>query len=349
VEPAEDRIEAHKGLISLPSAPENQVCADCHQGKDLFFTSLHSDIRGLVNPEKGVISKRLNPAKKDLFEKAAKNHCSSCHISGCGECHITRPKYNGGGFLEAHKVLKTPYAKMTCSGCHGARPDKEINGFGGNDFDGSKVDPKADVHWFPGGMTCVSCHEGSWAHSDQKKYSTRYEVENHAACEKCHDIKSLPENEMHKVHAESSSSKPLLQCQVCHAQEYNNCMNCHVGIDSENLPYYKTEKSWFDFKIGKNTMKSAKRPYDYVVVRHVPVSRTTFDYYGEDILSNFDAQPTWKYATPHSILKKTGRNGSCNSCHGQKKPFLLEENIFPDEKEANKTVIMDNAANPVNQ
>jgi hypothetical protein len=75
-------------------------------------------------------------------------------------------------------------------------------------------------------------------------------------------------------------------------------------------------------------------------VRHNPIDHGTFDFYVKDALSNFDALPTWKLATPHNIQRKTPQNGSCNACHGNEALFLLEKDVEEAERGANKGVIV---------
>ena len=77
-----------------------------------------------------------------------------------------------------------------------------------------------------------------------------------------------------------------------------------------------------DFKIGRNPLQSDDRPWKYVPVRHVPIDPESFAYYGEDLLPNFDALPTWKYATPHNIQRNTPQTETCDACHGNADLFL---------------------------
>jgi len=92
--------------------------------------------------------------------------------------------------------------------------------------------------------------------------------------------------------------------------------------------------------IGRNPIQNAARPWEFVVLRHVPVARDSFAFYGEDLLPNFDARPTWTYATPHNIQRVTPQNRSCDACHGNAAIFLTEENVAADEREANRDVIV---------
>ncbi|MFC2070126.1 hypothetical protein ACFLTB_03000, partial [Chloroflexota bacterium] len=63
--------------------------------------------------------------------------------------------------------------------------------------------------------------------------------------------------------------------------------------------------------------------------------------YGTSLLPDFNAVPTWKYATPHNIQLNTPQNESCNACHGNSDIFLTEGDISSEEKEANKGVIVE--------
>ena len=86
-----------------------------------------------------------------------------------------------------------------------------------------------------------------------------------------------------------------------------------------------------------------KVPEDYAVLRHVPVAPDTFAFYADDLLPNFAALPTWKFATPHNINRDTAQNASCDACHGNDEIFLTEEDLAPGEIEANQGVILNGA------
>jgi thiosulfate/3-mercaptopyruvate sulfurtransferase len=186
-------------------------------------------------------------------------------------------------------------------------------------------------------MKCDKCHTAEEMHGDGKEYANRFEVENRPSCVSCHE--SIYEKDTknvitHRIHKDKTS------CHVCHSQPYNNCASCHVGKDKNGLAFYKTKGSWFTFKIGLNPLRSEKRPEKFVTLRHVPVYPGTFDYYAKDALSNFNAEPTWKLATPHNIQRKTTQNSSCNACHGNESLFLLDKDVEGKEREANKGVIV---------
>jgi thiosulfate/3-mercaptopyruvate sulfurtransferase len=150
-------------------------------------------------------------------------------------------------------------------------------------------------------------------------------------CEDCHE---KGENTYHATHWGD------LSCQVCHSQPYKNCNGCHTG--GQGI----TGSSYFTFKIAKNPKQSERRPYKIAVVRHIPIARDTYAAWGLD-LPFYDSVPTWKYASPHNIVKnapQTEVNGWCGgSCHGSDYYLTLEDlqNNYPDEVEANKHLVLE--------
>jgi thiosulfate/3-mercaptopyruvate sulfurtransferase len=106
------------------------------------------------------------------------------------------------------------------------------------------------------------------------------------------------------------------------------------------------------YKIGNNYLKSSNRPYDYIVVRHIPIIQDTFDSWGVTDLPNFDNVPTWKYATPHNIQRWTARTDTtggvsrCSEkCHDRSEPselntYLRDTDLKVYEEKANETVII---------
>ncbi|HEX3030663.1 MAG TPA: hypothetical protein VHS59_00240 [Bacillota bacterium] len=330
------RAEAHKGIIAKPSKEKADLCEGCHQQAFKGFkNSLHYTNKGIVDVKTGVIGMRANPAKVTTLEKGLKTNCSTCHIQTCGECHITRPATTGGGLVDGHNFYKSPKSVLNCTACHGSRLEKEYMGKAAEDY----PELKPDVHWVPNTMQCSTCHKKEWIHNENPPADNRYTVQNGPKCQTCHAEKAgFDAVPSHKKHAIPGNGT-LIQCQACHSQSYNNCYGCHVGVDKKNLPFYKTDKSEFNFKIGRNPEKSAARPYDYIIVRHVPVARDTFKFYGDDLLSNFDNSPTWKYSTPHNVQKATPQ-GQCTGCHGNEKLFLTAKDVLPDEQKANAKVIV---------
>jgi thiosulfate/3-mercaptopyruvate sulfurtransferase len=137
-----------------------------------------------------------------------------------------------------------------------------------------------------------------------------------------------------------------LSCQACHSSTYKNCYGCHVA-QQEGTPYYEVEPSVMAFKIGRNPLVSPERPWKYVPLRHVPIARDSFAYYGDDLLGNFDALPTWKYATPHNIQRVTPQNETCGACHGNAELFLTADDVAQDELEANRDVIVEEVPFPM--
>ncbi len=134
----------------------------------------------------------------------------------------------------------------------------------------------------------------------------------------------------------------FLSCQVCHSETYINCNSCHVAVsETSGNPFFTTEESFFTFLIGRNPRRDADRPYEYVPVRHVPVDPESFAFYGDDLLPDFNNQPTWRYATPHNIQRQTPQTESCDHCHGNPDMFLTADKVAPEELEANSAVIIE--------
>ena len=214
--------------------------------------------------------------------------------------------------------------------CHGARVS--------NEYQGKNEGVEGSVHWLEGGMPCFECHNVSHYHGDGTEYAYRYDGPPGVNCLECHPEAAPDQSEIeeHKIHADK------VACEVCHVSgPYKSCYNCHVAIDEQGLPYYETDDSQMTFKIGRNPLKSDDRPWDYVLVRHVPVVPDTFAFYGDNLLSSFDNVSTWKYATPHNIQRTTAQNESCNSCHGNAELFLTAADVAPEELEANAAVIVE--------
>jgi hypothetical protein len=339
-----DPEAAHAGLIADPSAPEHGACNDCHaQVADTYFNSMHATLQG----EKQVLATR---AGFDTFEQCPETlrngfagECSSCHAT-CGDCHISRPDTNGKGFIKDHRFQKKPHQLNQCMGCHGARI--------GFDFMGDdEVGRKPDIH-FSKGMSCMSCHSGTEMHMAAGDAPDRYHLDGTPKCVDCHDVEEA--NAYHQQHWND------LSCHVCHAQaDYVNCAGCHVAGQYKKDPEYTENNPFEAFRIGRNPFLD--RPHKYVTLRHAPTVPDTFEPWGYDgNLPAFDALPTWKYTTPHSIRRWTPRTevpggaGCGASCHlgtpdgspANAGIFLWRDEVlekWPAEAGANEAVVVDDA------
>lgn len=319
--------QAHTGLVEDPSTSKAAACATCHaeQAKG-FDQSLHVTLNGYNT----VLAARGSAETKPALDTMFGNHCSNCHVS-CGDCHIRQPVSVGSGFLNGHMMEKTPPMTRSCTACHGSRV--------GNEYLGKNEEVPGDVHFREARMNCVSCHTGASLHTTPEDgQSHRYAGEQEPSCESCHtEVGSSTDTvPNHVVH------KGKLSCQVCHSTIYSNCEGCHTTI-SENTgnPIYKVDKTYLGFFIGKNVLKSDSRPYDYVVVRHVPAAADNFKFYGDNLLPNFNALPTWAYATPHNIQRLTPQAEACENCHQNPQYFLTADKVAKEELEANKAVIVE--------
>jgi hypothetical protein len=327
---ATDKEAAHEGVVREPDSVA--ACGPCHADiATADSTSLHSTLAGYDT----VLAARTTPEKMPQLEEMMSNHCDSCHTS-CGQCHVSRPTNLGGGLSAGHEFKQIPPMNLTCTGCHGSRIE--------NEYKGKNRPVPADVHWIKGGMPCFDCHSADQMHGTGSELSYRYEGSPSPSCQDtgCHeDIVPGADNPYHTaLHFEAMS------CQACHSTTYKNCYGCHVAQE-DGVPFFKIEPAEMDFKIGRNPLQSADRPWKYVPVRHVPIDRESFAYYGEDLLPNFDALPTWKYATPHNIQRNTPQTETCGACHDNPQFFLTADDVLPEELEANKDVIVEELPPPM--
>ena len=324
---AEDKSIAHTDLVARPSE-RGETCAECHEDTAASFpNSLHASLEGY----KTAYEARGGDADHPAFQEAFGNHCASCHTS-CGDCHVSQPASVGGGLIDGHVFNQTPSLTRNCTACHGSRI--------GNEYLGKHEGLQADVHFRQGRMTCTDCHSAEQMHGSAAGEETthRYAGAEMPACENCHAAVVTGDDDilMHSQHAGQ------LSCQVCHSVAYSSCDSCHVSLSEETgKPIFKTEGSYLTFMIAQNPIPSEDRPYEYVLVRHVPVDPDSFSFYGEGLMPNFDAVSTWKYTTPHNIQLQTPQNASCNACHENAKFFLTADKIDPNELNANLGVYLE--------
>lgn len=326
-----DMDEAHDGLITDPSDAPAAVCGTCHADTQAAHEqSLHATLAGYDT----ALYARSIPENHPALEEMQANHCNNCHAS-CGQCHISQPTSVGGGLLDGHAVVETPPMTRTCTGCHGSRVKDE--------YTGRNEGFQADVHFREARMNCVDCHTGDEMHGVGMDADHRYDGERTPRCEECHaDVVEDSDIMQHNLHAGT------LACQVCHSVEYKNCSSCHVQQSEDGIPFFEIDPSWMEFRIGLNTDQTEERPWEYVLVRHVPISPTSFEFYGENLLPNFDARPTWLEATPHNIQRVTPQAEACQNCHGNPELFLTADAVDPAELEANQPVIVEEPPAPVN-
>lgn len=321
----DDKDAAHEGVVRDPLEDSERFCGVCHtESTRLAETSLHQTLSGY----RATLAARGADFGDPRMEEAFGNHCGTCHTT-CGQCHISRPSFTFGGLIQGHTVKKTASIKDTCMACHGARVS--------NEYQGKNEGVEGSVHWLQEGMSCFDCHEVSHYHGDGTEYTHRYDGAPGVDCLGCHPEAAPDQSEVldHTIHANK------VACEVCHVSgPYKSCYNCHVSVDDKSLPYYQIDESELTFKIGRNPRKSDDRPWDYVLVRHVPITPDTFAFYGDNLLTAFNNVPTWKYATPHNIQRITAQNESCDSCHGNAELFLTTTDVAPEEWEANADVIV---------
>lgn len=298
---------AHSGnFIAHPSDYYDQKCGSCHQEiAEKFATSLHQG-----TGQKRKVTMRMGLAGPQEFDQLPAHqiegynaNCATCHGT-CGNCHVNRPPIGGGGLASGHDFVKNPSMLNTCVSCHSSR--------GGHAYLGVAAGTDADVHLTDAGYECMDCHTGMELHGNGDSTVThRYAYSELPSCDNisCHTAGAeLPTiNAFHTKHYED------FNCQVCHAQDYNNCGSCHIHGDGARVP------SYMDFKIAKNPIPGTKA-YEFALVRRTLAAPDNWSEYGVETYSDFDAFPTYNFTTPHNILRITSRtdvggNHCAIKCH----------------------------------
>ena len=335
---SDDKETAHEGLIARPSEDPETACGQCHPNLTPYYAeSLHATQHGYWT----ALETRSVPENHPQLEEMFGNHCESCHTT-CGDCHVAQPASVGGGLIDGHLFNRTPSITRNCTACHGSRV--------GNEYLGKNEGLQGDVHFRQARMSCTDCHTGDAMHNKPSECSACHDNPEtlgpvpdmhhglqQPTCESCHpEVVEGDGNVMHAQHAGN------LSCQVCHSISYSSCDSCHVQVNEETgVPYFRTDGTYTTFKIGLHPNPTEERPYEYVIVRHIPVDETAYEYYGEDLLPNFDALPTWVMSNPHNIQLNTPQNASCDACHGHSELFLMAGDVAPHELNANLGVYLD--------
>lgn len=325
----EGKVASHIGeFISDPSADPVAGCgdSDCHPNIAAGYAySLHNTLSGErrnVALREGVSSFDLCPtALQDGYNK----ECTACHAT-CGDCHISKPDNSGAGFINSdygHIFTRVPSSTENCMACHGTRISFDYTGknLSGEAHEVSGVysnvgtyHNQPDVHYQNSMIgthenECFNCHSMEEMHAgvDQANVMDvdRYHYDLAPQCTNCHDraVNDVA-NIYHQTHSVGDTA-PELACQVCHSQPYNNCTNCHV-TGAWKLEGDTYEEDMFGFKIAKNSIQdNDRRSADYVLVRHIPIAPDTYALWGLSEPAGYTTRPTWKYATPHNILRWT--------------------------------------------
>ncbi len=300
-------MTAHNNMVDA-----NATCVECHEEQTTHFaTSLHNSLSGMAH----ALKLRSGEENFAALDHMWQNDCASCHAE-CSDCHLTLPEAVGGGLIRGHEFLKRAPMEDSCALCHGSRA--------GGEYLGLHEGIAPDVH-FEEGMHCVDCHKNN-LHGDGTVYENRWQVAGRAQCTDCHKWQLDAGIDMHTVEHSDVS------CQVCHAQEYQNCFDCHAG-EEDGAYFRRAGAKQLMLKFGRNTVEGY--PYGFVTLRNNPVARHSFDYLGTDLLPDFDAHPTWKTAAPHNIRKRPPQAGSCWNCHLNDELFLSPRDLDPAGAAAN--------------
>ncbi len=347
VDKTSDKSVAHSGdFIKKPTSDAVAKCGSCHP--DIASKSENNIHQGwgqksMVCLRAGVGNvpngfNALSQAMKDGYN----TNCGKCHAT-CGDCHVNRPKAGGGGLYKSHSFFKSPNMIDHCTTCHTSR--------GGHAYFGVGAGTVPDVHLTQSGFSCMSCHTKHEIHGDGNLYDQRYKYPELPKCTNCHtNINNS--NPFHTKHISTFS------CNTCHSQDYNNCGSCHIGSEEGARIH-----SYQGFKIGMNPIKDTKPQFEFALLRQSLMAPDSWQNYGIPNLVNFDVRPTYKYTTPHGLIKITTRTGykdgsgnwvtytNCaEGCHIIKNPdgsyknkelYLFDSDCLPWEKQANTGIVVD--------
>ena len=273
----------------------------------------------------------------EMMKEGYNTNCAKCHAT-CGDCHVVRPKAGGGGLANGHAFTATPDMRKVCVTCHVSR--------GGHAYLGVAKGTVPDVHKTKLDYTCLNCHKKDEIHGNGNKYDQRYKMPLLPKCESCHaGIENI--NTYHAVHINT------FNCNTCHSQDYNNCGSCHIGGEGARIPSYQ------GFKIGLNPIPET-RNYKFATLRRSLSAPDSWKEYGTANLSNFDIKPTYKYTTPHNIIRWTTRTEvdsgkACyDACHIiaeadsfiNKNLYLFNSDLEDWEKNTDVNIVVDGKLPP---
>ncbi len=331
VDKTADKTVAHSGdFMKKPTSDAIAKCGSCHP--DIASKSENNIHQGWG--QKSMVCLRAGvgnvPEGFDALTQVMKDgyntNCGKCHAT-CGDCHVNRPKAGGGGLYQSHSFFKTPNMVDHCTTCHTSR--------GGHAYFGVGAGTVPDVHLTEAGYNCMSCHTKHEIHGDGVMYDQRYKYPELPKCTNCHS-----------------------NINNCHSQDYNNCGSCHIGSEEGARIH-----SYQGFKIGMNPIKDTKTTYKFALLRQSLMAPDSWQNYGIPNLVNFDVRPTYKYTTPHGIIKITSRTGhkdtngnwivnsNCTEgCHIKKNSdgsytnkelYLFDSDCLSWEKPANTGIVVD--------
>jgi hypothetical protein len=332
----DDKNLAHSNdFINHPSTKAEEKCANCHA--DIVArtkNSLHEQGWGQKANVYGRAGVNSFEALTEEMKKGYDKNCAKCHAT-CGDCHVNRPLAGGGGLYQNHKFTRTPNMRDNCVACHVSR--------GGHAYFGIASGTVPDVHLTKAGFDCMDCHSKNEIHGDGNVYDQRYKMAMLPKCTNCHaDLATS--NQYHVMHLST------FNCNTCHSQDYNNCGSCHIG--SEVGARISSHQK---FKIGLNPISNT-RPFEFATLRQSLSAPDSWQNYGIPFLPNFDSKPTYKYTTPHNIIRWTSRTKvdegkQCyDACHlinegdgtvRNKELYLFNSDLLPWEINANKNIVVD--------
>jgi len=358
------RAAAHVGGFDKFASATSGSCQGCHDSVAASAAAgLHTTLGGYAY----ILAQRGFDLTDAVSLARFEQQCTKCHTAdpadpdpqgqtNCGQCHVSVPDTAGGGLLAGHAFQMTPSMDNNCTACHGSRVKDEYYGQNNALLGRNKAAFAADSPWKDaavalapdvhkqGGYDCAFCHEAAEMHGTghpAAEAGDRYDVSTGPACEDCHtDLPSA--GGFH-----SGTHFANMDCQICHAQPYKNCFNCHTDVTDTNVAFFKINQgdptlaarkaasstpdtvfpdALMTFRAGNNPRFGEAGQKKYAVLRHVPVDRDVFTYTGANAVEglipeagsgapDMGSLATWKRATPHTIARQTAITSACTNCH----------------------------------
>lgn len=282
---------------------------------------------------------------------------------------------------------------MACNDCH---YKEEMHGAGA----GAGI----DRYGITGRTQCVDCHGSlsSTFHTTQHVNSMSCNVchsQPYKQCYGCHTQErngvayfTNNESDPTRVARRTVAVSPLWSAATTYATNvfvtYNDVE--YKSLQANNINHQPDEvgSTWWraemplpagdaliTFRIGNNPKFGEPGQKKYSVLRHVPIDADTFTYTIDGVgtpglVPNLTGAPTWKYATPHNIVRRTpvttdpdGSGGpltECGNCHSSRySRFWLTDSITDSfgwvpstavwETEANRDVVQPTFVGPERQ
>jgi hypothetical protein len=216
-----------------------------------------------------------------------------------------------------------------------------------------------DRYGITGRTRCVDCHGGDLAASS-------FHSAAHVDAMSCHVCHAQPYKQCYGCHTQerngtayftNNESDPTRAARrappawTSSASYAKDAYVTHGGVEyrslqASNVNHAPPDAAWWvaataplpagdaliTFRVGNNPRYGEPGAPKYAVLRHVPIDGETFAYTVDGtridgLVPDLAALPTWKYATPHNIRRRTlittdpdgdGPATACGNCHSER-------------------------------